>query len=379
MENHCVSISDQQDNCFLIDWLTFVCHGDSVDNLKRVLGLDSADIPWETEEKFRNGYPIQCYWNGITISYGAEEERYYKDPSKARHDMGICVNLSGKGCRCFESYGRGDWFELYQYIFRDIDYDLAPEMMWQDRKRINITRLDLAYDDHIGLIDIYLLESYTRDRCYVSKAKYSEILWSDNQDTDIQGLTLNFGSSSSAVKIRIYDKAAERCFKDRHWVRCEMQLRDDRAYGAAILIRDSKHIGSVASGILRNYLTFRIPSSDSNKSRWPILESWEFMLENMEKISVWISPGEPYNFDNTERWILKQYGQALVVSQIIHDHEFLYDMANKLYPTLDELSPKYKKFLANLEIKHKPFDYLPPEPGFVPSLIWGDQAQMEGF
>lgn len=273
LENRNFTISDtpialpEKNNVFLIDWLTFTAHGETVEYIKYLLGLDDPSIPWEDIEKFRNGYPMQCYWNGITISYGADDEKYYKDPAKARSDMGICVNLSGTGCRAFETYGSGNWFSLLSYLFRNTDYLVESQHVF---KRYNITRLDLAYDDHIGLIDIYKIEQDTRDRYYTSKSKYSEITWSDNQNDDIRGLTVQIGSDSSDIKIRIYDKAAERCIKDCHWVRVELQLRRDLAQNAAAQILVSEHIGKTTSGILRNYLVFRSPSDDSNKSRWPI-------------------------------------------------------------------------------------------------------------
>ena len=108
-----------EENVFLIDWLTFVSYVDTVDDVKRLLGLDDPSIPWQTEVKFRNGYPKQCYWNYITISYGADDETFYDDPKKARSDMGICVNLSGQGCRAYETYGSNDWFSLLgRFFFR---------------------------------------------------------------------------------------------------------------------------------------------------------------------------------------------------------------------------------------------------------------------
>lgn len=334
-----------QNNVFLIDWLTFVAKGDSVDYLKYVLGLDSPDIPWETTEKFRNGYPMQTYWNGITILYGADDERFYKDPKKVRHDMGICVNLSGTGCRAFETYGHGNWLRLLGYLFRDTSHVAAEQRVF---KSYNITRIDLAYDDHIGILDIHQLEQDTRERNYLSRAKYSEIVWSDDQNDDIQGMTIQIGSDKSDIKIRIYDKAAERGFKDRHWIRVEMQLRDERALETGRQLLQRQHIGDTASGILRNYLTYRIPSNDSNKSRWPITAYWNMMLINMQKIPLWISPGEPYNFSKTEYWLIRQYGQAIVVLDQLHDPEYLVKACRENYP-IEELSPKYKAFLPWLD------------------------------
>lgn len=371
----------EQNNVFLIDWLTFVAHGDSVDYLKWLLGLDSASIPWETTEKFRNGYPVQSYWNGITFSYGADNEKYYSDPSKARHDMGVCVNLSGTGCRAFESYGHGDWFRLFSYLLRDISSEVVNDLYdrtcgHKPHKSYNVTRLDLAYDDHIGLLSMERLESDVRLRNYVSRAKYAEIVWSDDQNEDLQGMTVQVGSDKSDVKIRIYDKAAERGFHDRHWIRCEVQLRRDRAFEAVRQLFDTRHIGRCVSGILRNYLTFRIESQDSNKSRWPIADYWDKVLLDMDKISLWVSPGEEYNFSNTEHWLVKQYGQAIVVLDKIHDNPFyLLDRCKSLFPEY-ELSPKYRKFLAEIN-PVKNFDVIPaPE---AESIFEGVQDAMEGF
>lgn len=340
----------EQNNVFLIDWLTFTAHGETVEYIKYLLGLDDPSIPWEDIEKFRNGYPMQCYWNGVTISYGADDEKYYKDPNKVRHDMGICVNLSGTGCRAFESYGHGDWFRLLSYLFRNTDNIVRDQHIF---KRYNITRLDLAFDDHIGILDIYRIEQDTRDRYYSSKAKYAEITWSDDQNEDIRGLTVQIGSDKSDVKLRIYDKAAERGYKDRHWIRVELQLRDERAKNACAQLILTQHIGKTASGILRNYLLFRTPTEDTNKSRWPIADYWDKLLLDMQRISLWVAPGEEYNFSNTEHWLFKQYGPALTVLSELHDPLYVFDTARRLFP-VDQLPPKYKKFLADLE-PNKPF------------------------
>ena len=347
-------IPDQ--NLFLLDWLTFVVHGASVHDCKVLLGVDSPDIPWEDVERFQNGYPLRCTWNGISIYYGADDGRFYKDPSKARPDMGICVNLSGTGCRAFETYGHGNWFSLLSELFT-----LRPSG-WRRKKdgtpfSYHITRLDLAYDDHEGLFDLYVIRSHAEDRLYRGKCKYSENTFSDDQNKDIQGLTCQFGHNSSDIKVRIYDKAAERGFKDRHWVRCEIQLRDDLASNAASELIRLNDIGKTVSGILRNYLMFVIPSNDSNKSRWPVALWWEIILENMDRIKLWSSPGQIYNLSNTEHWLVKQYGQAIVVLDSIHDPGYLIDRCKQLYP-LSDLSPKYKQALNTFGFSPRPFDYI---------------------
>lgn len=332
----------QETNVFLIDWLTFVTFVDDVQAVKSLLGLDDPSIPWSDEVKFRNGYPLQAYWGGITISHGADRVEFYKDDgngtaeSKVRTDMGICVNLSGTGCRSFETYGHGDWNKLFAAFFSGAKY--------------NITRLDLAYDDHTGILDIHKIEDDTRDRAYVTRAKYAEVVWSDNENTDIQGMTVQIGSDKSRTKIRIYDKAAERGYKGRHWIRCEIQLRKENAAVACAKLFELRHIGKVAAGILRNYVTYRVPTADSNKSRWPIAGYWDRLILDMERIKLWITPGDPYNFSKTERWLVDQCGQAILTAMKMHRLAFLIRQIEKQNP---ELAPKYERVIAEYEMQRK--------------------------
>lgn len=341
------SLTMENCNIFLIDWLTVTCHGCTVDDIISLLGMSDKNIPWQDLEKYRNGYPRQRFWNGITISYGADDPDYVKDPTKVRTDMGICLNLSGTGCRSFETYGHGNWFSL---LFTFFTLNFKTHHCIKERKgkkySYNITRLDLAFDDHSGILDIYRIKSDVESRYYTSKSKYSEITWSDDQNDDIQGLTVQVGSDKSDIKVRIYDKAAERSFKDRHWVRLEIQLRDVRATAAAADLIDHQNIGFTVSSILNQYLTFRVPSEDSNKSRWPIADYWSKMLLTMESIRLWRSTGEEYNFSSTEHWLIKQYGQAIRVLDIISDDGYLINRCRELYD-IDDLSPKYKAVIKN--------------------------------
>lgn len=350
----CTDISVITQPVFLIDWLTFTDHLHTTpQDVMSFLGLPDTKIPWSYSQRFRNGYPEHFFWNNITISFGADNERWYDDPSKARHDMGICVNFSGQGCRAFETEG-GDWLHLFKRMQGDIPWAAVHESpvdfcrVFKKDRRFNITRLDLAFDDHTDLIDIRRVEMDVRERNFVSKTKSTEILWSDDQNIDIQGLSVGIGSKKSLVYVRIYDKAAERGFNDRHWIRVELQLRDDRALVAMAQILDMGHVGRTVAGILRNYITFRTPSGDTNKSRWPIAYYWERVLGTMDKLSLWIKPGEPYNIHKTEYWIKKQYGQVLSVLAMIQEPDRIVKECQDIYP-YHELAKKYRQIVDDFK------------------------------
>lgn len=336
----------QENNVFLIDWITVVFHDVSVSFVQSLLGLNDPSVPWETEHSFRNGYPCRTSYRNINILWGADDERFYKSDAtktaadKVRHDMGICLDMSGQGCRQFENVQGNDWLKfLHEICDRDF--------------KTTITRLDIAYDDHIGTLDLYRIAQDVRDRNYTSPSKKSMIIWSDDQKNDVQGLTVSIGSKSSDVLIRIYDKAAEREFgSEVHWVRCEIQLRHDRCIVAVAEILKHQHIGRTAAGILRNYLLFReSQTGDSNRSRWPVADYWDKVLLDMERVRLWISPGEPYNFSKSERHMIMQYGQVMITAcEIYGSLGAVLDQCYRLYP---ELNKKYQTVIADERMKRE--------------------------
>lgn len=324
-----------KNNLFVIDWLTVTFHSDTVTSIQVM--LDLLKYPWETKNSFINGYPLDTSFSNIHIRWGADDPRFYTDgvdkkgvfrtaAEKARSDMGISLDLSGQGCRSFEEYSGISWLELIKRIFEHNG---------------KVTRLDLAYDDHTGVLDIYRIAQDVRDRYYVSKTKFSMVIWSDDQEENIQGLTVQIGSKSSPVLIRIYDKAAERGYDHSlHWIRVELQLRQDRAHEALKRLFQRESVGRVAAGILRNYLSFRVPSGDTNKSRWPLAAYWDQVLLDMEKISVWVAPGEPYNFTKSENHMVDQYGQFLQAYAQIHGG--LSSLLSRAEQAHKVLKPKYR-------------------------------------
>lgn len=337
MENHSnsnslVAIS----NIFLIDWLTVTFKDISPDVVIMMLGLTGEE--WTEKQSFKNGYPLDKFFGNIHIWYGADDPKFYKDgfndngvwitaEMKARTDMGVCLNLSGQGCRTFEEHSTVGWISLFEMI---------------SKYHGNVTRLDLAYDDHMGVIDIHRFVYDIREQNYRSKSKKHEIVESMDQNTGILGISVYIGRKESDVMIRVYDKAAERGYTDRHWIRIELQLRHDRAAAALDQLLQRESIGVLSAGVLRNYLTVCVPTSDSNKSRWPIAYYWERVLGQIETIRLWATPGEPYNFYKTEDHLIKQYCQFLLAFTEMHGtiHDLL--LMARQYHGKKDLKPKYK-------------------------------------
>lgn len=295
-----------EENTILFDWVTFTSKCDSPESIKELLGL--SEITWQVMEKGRNGYRQRWMFENISILFDGAE------------GMGVCVDITGTGCRAFETYSTTSWDDLFRMIY------LYPD-------DYNITRLDMAFDDHTGILDIEQLQDDTDEHNYVSKSKK----WMVQYGSD--GTTIYHGSPKSNMYIRIYDKGAEQDLEDVHWIRVEMQMRDEIASGFVdgLMIHP---VGDQFRGVLHNYLRYVVPTADTNMSRWPMTDYWAKLLENVQRIRCWSCPGVEYDEFRLSNYIINQAGNALDCYLYIFGEQ---DLIAQLRKRAIRKSPKYER------------------------------------
>ena len=206
-----------KENRILYDWISFTTRKHSLYQLIELLELE--DCPWETV-RGAHGFMWRQYFNGISIHFNEKrfDSNYFKmtaeEKEETKKDDFIWLEMSGQGCRAFETYGNGN-------------YELLFEIARSDPENIHITRLDVAFDDITDVFDINVVCDETRQEHFVSRSKKHQTIYSNG------GNSVLFGSRQSNVLIRIYDKAKERGYDDPdlHWIRCELQLKDVNAFG----------------------------------------------------------------------------------------------------------------------------------------------------
>lgn len=291
--------SNIAENIVLYDWLSFTSKRHTPDEIIAALGL--SHVPW-VESKGARGYRARKYFSCISIHYDG------------RDDMGVWCEMSGQGCRTFETLSTIKWDNLFQFIHNN---------------DLKITRLDVAYDDHTGVLPIGEIVQDTQCGMFVSKSNYWETLLSS------KGCTVQIGSPQSEVLIRIYDKAAERGKPEEHWIRCELQMRNDRAVQFVNLPTD---IGASFAGVIYNYLRYIVPADDTNKWRWPLTDYWQNFIDDAQRISIYRSPGMEYNEARCRRYVVNQAGNAIdAVLQMYGVDDFTKMIAQR--PT--KPNPKY--------------------------------------
>lgn len=303
------------ENLIIYDWVSITSKVHDVLSIKQLLGMESA--PW-LPGNGSHGFPFAEYYDCIKIHFG-------------RDDGFVWLEMSGQGCRAFESYGNGNYEALFQLVLEN------PGDM-------KITRLDVAYDDKMGIICMDKLCSDTRNSNFVSRFNDWEIREGS------KGSSVCHGSMKSEIYLRIYDKAMERGFTDgRHWVRVELQLRRDRALQ---FIQEAGDIGSRFCGVLVNYVRYVEPDGlDQNKWRWPMLDYWAELCESAVRISLYIKPGTEYNLFNLTNFVFKQAGNAIDTAlYILGPEQFLKELKerqtrpNPKYTKLKEESERIRNF-----------------------------------
>lgn len=310
-------------NCILIDWfaMSFRVPGVTPEDIIRLLDF-KQDLTFE-HLNGRYLYRDRLSFGGIHI--------YYNNCNKEQ-DFPM-LEMSGQGCREFETYSRISFDDLFKLA--------------KDEAHYHMTRLDIAYDDHVGLLDLDLIESDYRQRNWVSRSRRGRITVDISREKDengdyIEGVSVMTGTKSSDMYMRIYDKAVERGFKDgRHWVRCELILKQDRAVQ---FIKRPETIGEKFRGVIAGYFRFIDPSSsDTNKSRVKMRDYWANFLDNASKISVYSRKDIDYNLGRVQRYVLHQAGNSIdTYIKIVGICKFLDD----LFHRRSELTPR-QKYLIN--------------------------------
>jgi phage replication initiation protein len=197
--------------------------------------------------------------------------------------------------RVFWSYANprmGVHFSLPSSAIGLLHQDVHSLLLRLERAGVKFTRVDFAFDDQQGGLSLERLAESVKARDLVTRFRRVE----ERKALMGRGDTLAFGSRSSESYIRVYDKAAQQHMVDFHWVRVELELKDDRAELAVrqllFEIGEDGWSAKVASWIL-GLLDFKErDDSDQNKSRWKTADFWLKFLGVCEKSRLSLQHGE---------------------------------------------------------------------------------------
>ena len=317
------AVSFPQQNRLIYDWISFSTRVHKPDQIMDLIGM--RDCPWEILTS-GNGYQFRHHFGGVSISFC--------DGDMSHVGGFYLLEMSGQGCRTFETYGNGNYDSLFNLV-------RAEQGKIKALQDVRFTRLDVAYDDMTGLLNIDEICDKTRMQEFVSRIQTWESIYGS------KGNSVNFGRKASNVFIRIYDKARERGFTDgRHWIRCELQLRKENACGFVCKL-PGYTLSELYCSVLKNYLSFREPNDeDSNKRRWDECSWWTEFINNAKAVSIVEKPGVIYNLSACEKYVLTQPVGSIKTLINIHGADAFIEMINSAPAPKN---PKYRRLIAEVE------------------------------
>ena len=323
LDNCEIILDSQNKNRLVFDYLTFVSTQDTKEELISLLGLEALTF---VQCRGFYGYAEQLFYEGIHIHFNGTAE------------MGVCVEMSGRGCRNFEHFGTGNYVDVFSYILCN--------------SGVNITRLDVAYDDFNNHLDIDKLIYDIQNGNYLSRFREFELRSTLSKDPKKRGFSLYCGSSQSEIRFRIYDKRIEQQVFDQveSWIRFEIQLRRDRAaVFIDMLLNGGSELSTLFLGVVKNYLRFIVPTGDSNLSRCPTAQYWLDFLGSFDKVSLFF-PDFDYSESRLETYVKSQLsGSCVTFISLFGFQEFVNLILSR--STL-KLNPKHLFLLSKNHINN---------------------------
>ena len=326
-------------NKIIFDYFAFTVKEVEPEDMITLLGLDGVNF---IDLGSTRGYHHRYYYDGVSIMFGGRE---YND---------VFVEMSGQGCRVYESYGNDDWFGLSYYV-------LVTESA-------KMCRIDVAYDDFNGLLDLDLIQKDVSSAAWVARCDNISVV-NEYSRTDLVGSTVMCGKRGSNISCRIYDKAKERNRQDEieHWVRCELQIRHKHAdnflyylladdvksiYGMDIDV--NRRLDSLYFAVLNHFLRFIDLNSNSDSNLWrkPLAEHWKKFIESYKgkSISLYSAPGVEYNVSKLVYTTTEQFGGMIYTYIQIFG---LDELGEKVKPKKFKLNKKYEVLIESERLRRK--------------------------
>jgi phage replication initiation protein len=275
------------ENRIIIDWLK-ITYLDIVDPTIAIERLGLKPDSFVIRPTGGNGYKSATAYGGITVMFDGTPQ------------MGVHVNISGEGCRLYEShYDKNPWLDL---LTESLSFNA------------NFPRIDIAHDNVDGSLSLDLLHQDIdahNVRTRFKRGKKTEDITYHDEDLAPIGKTINLNKSrQSLIFPRFYDKAAQYGLSG-HWVRAEIELKNERSKEAIKHLVSGMPIGEMFFSILNNCFSI-VNRDDSNKSRCSIKAWWLNWLETTQKLKLTVAK-KMKKISDVVSWVQRSVAPSLAM------------------------------------------------------------------
>lgn len=311
-------------NELLVDWLEFTCL------------YDIEELGQAEKEKIESwGFNLEKF-EPLESGLMGYKKRMWGDFTQILYSgnsgMKTHIILSAKGVRAYEVNNKAE--------------NLINMLTHED---ISFTRIDLALDIKDNSIEFNQLLTYLNNNHIVTRfKKYKYIVEKEiNEDgQQVLGESIYFGSRSSNIFIRMYDKAKQMQVEGS-WIRIEIVYKDEHANALALYItQGKKNLGELFSKTLNNYIRFVEKSNDSNKRRWKTAEFWARILEDSGRLKLSFK-GAEVDPKKTADWFKTKVAPSLAFLNLYWGGD-MQIVENIITGAEEKMPEKYKKILREM-------------------------------
>lgn len=281
---------------YKIDWLAFSINEENDKSetgekfrILEVLDYDLTDFEAINGRYFYNS--ALTLGNYVNIYYNDNLKELIKGTTNT-----ITYVFTGQGCVDLYERIKGNWQSFFKALLN---------------LNANITRLDIAFDDFVGLLKFpTILSKLDKGHYRSSKKSYNVVRSSDVNQND-KGLTIYVGSARNSSSkgnfyLRMYDKKAQYLEKHQNlpeeieqaefWQRYEISYTKKKAQQVVQNLVSGQSVDFVYKSSMRAIIEFLKPTKNEkgevfqNKSDWTVCNWWNDFLKIDDKIK----------FDNPE-------------------------------------------------------------------------------
>ena len=291
-----------------------------------------------------NGYLQSMRFSSIIVCYNgyADDDEANVDTKRngffSRDDMGVCVSMSGNGCRTFERFSSLGFTWLFRkhsenmVEIREDSGKVETTLKKRTDCLCNVSRIDVACDDKAGLLDMSMMLHKAYDLHEFNSRMRDVNNNRSKKGDDSTGCSLYIGSSTSSFRMRIYDKALEQKQKGNwtqnakgDWIRVEMVMRDENARGFVAQAAQAESIGRLAGQVLNDKFRF-IERDNKNISRCSVSDWWAAFVDEVERLVIWSRSVIQHPIYQVEWWIRSQVATSMAMIGMTMGWSRLYDI-----------------------------------------------------
>jgi len=310
---------------FTVDWLSFTipsvvvdAFGGSPDQVALGLGLYNAGT-WENRERgFLGWRESASLFVGATIAWGGQNGTYY-----------VSISASGLAHMRVALGYEGSAFRRWLVMLASIG--------------VRCRRIDLAFDDRSGVLDLDLMRDKWDRNEVSSRARVMTEVRDHRHDGERGGRTQYYGHRSSERCVRVYDKGAKEGVPG-DWIRVELEIKGDAAEVFFSQWDAAGYGTGYAVGVLCGVLRFLERSStDSNRGRWPSSPFWRSFTEGADEIPL-VVPSACRDITDVQSWLVSQVSASLALLVECYGWERLHAVAGI---GRHKMGPRQETILAN--------------------------------